>query len=236
MKTVGDLMDAVKGFVFNNSNYLDLFQGTSSGVDVENKLDQSLMVAANNARLWAEKNHDFACSQVSVPTLLGGGLVVDLQHVEHDDQCWRLKKLVGVDFVCDDGGLEPLVVTTKRDLNIKQRWMDKLVVRGNALLPRVVVQGMKMKMVPDPSQQFAVEIDGYWWMDEYRDLNQSDWILENGFDFMMWQCILELNHIVQIFVPRNEGSLPPPERLKQAAWDSLVLVDSDFVNGGIWHE
>ena len=68
------------------------------------------------------------------------------------------------------------------------------------------------------------------------DLDVTDFLLEDGFDFMMWQTILEVNYIVQVYVPRVDGSLSPPEKARNEAWVSMMTNDAfstaSFYNDG----
>ena len=102
----------------------------------------------------------------------------------------------------------------------------------------MVVQGRKVISEPQLSvgESMNVNVLGYQWITPYTTLDSTtDWLIEYGFSFMMWQTILELNHIVHIFVPRQEGSLPPPEKQRNEAWSNLVVVDEDIM-GGVIHE
>ena len=88
------------------------------------------------------------------------------------------------------------------------------------------------------TEEVTIELTGYRWMDKYTAdaLDATDFLLEDGFDFMMWQTILEMNYIVQVFVPRVEGSLSPPEKARNEAWASLMTNDAfataSFYNDG----
>lgn len=240
MSTLTLLKDAVKGFVYNNSNYTDKFQGGTSAVSMEAQIDAALLVAINNARLWAERNHDFAFTKVSVPvSLTSAGLDINNLGVSNT----RMKKIVGVDVVTTGGGTMPLLCTTKQDLRIKLRNQDRIQIHErypgsypSALMlePRIIVDGLQLNSYPGLStgQSMDIIVHGYQWLERYAELDgTTDWLIQNGFDFMMWQSVLEVNHIVNVFVPRQEGSLSPPEKLRDEAWSGLVIVDSDITGG-----
>ena len=54
------------------------------------------------------------------------------------------------------------------------------------------------------------------------------WLNQRG-PYLLWAGIVEVNHLVKEFVFRQEGNLPPPEKLAEIAletfrqWDSLEV-------------
>lgn len=56
----------------------------------------------------------------------------------------------------------------------------------------------------------------------------TSWMLEDGFEYLQWASMCEVNHLVQQFLPRAEGSLVPPTRSRDAAFDALVRWDADL--------
>lgn len=56
----------------------------------------------------------------------------------------------------------------------------------------------------------------------------NDWILTDGFDVLQWATICEVNHLIQTFVPRQEGSLPPPTASRDDALMTLLDWDADL--------
>jgi ribosomal protein S9 len=57
----------------------------------------------------------------------------------------------------------------------------------------------------------------------------TDFFLEYGAEFLLWRAIIEGNHMVSQFVPRQEGELPPPEKQADRAWQALIDWDSGLV-------
>lgn len=62
--------------------------------------------------------------------------------------------------------------------------------------------------------------------------NQTDFFLQYGFEYMQWATIVEVNHLVQTFVPRQEGSLAPPEKLRDLAFANFMTWDSYMRESG----
>lgn len=238
MSTLAEIKTAVKNFVYNNSVSNDAFQGVTAAATLEARIDAAILVALNNARSFAEKNHDFAMAQVSVPvTLTNAGLNI----INLGGGAPKMKKIIGVDLDTGNGTFKPLLFTTMQDLRSRMRLDDKtrpaeVYHEGSASdchEAQIVLDGLSLNSYPllTSGQSMDLILRGYKWLNRYTALDTTtDWLIENGFDFFMWSAVVELNHIVQIYLPRQEGSLPPPERLKQDAWEALVIVDADLTN------
>lgn len=69
-------------------------------------------------------------------------------------------------------------------------------------------------------------------VDSEVDLTQTDYFLTTGFNYMQWQTIVELNYLIQRFVPRQEGNLNPPEKLAEMALEKLIRDDTNAVESG----
>lgn len=54
----------------------------------------------------------------------------------------------------------------------------------------------------------------------------SDVWLTKGSQYLLWGGIVEANHLVKEFVFRQEGNLPPPEKLRDSALEIFVQWDS----------
>lgn len=141
---------------------------------------------------------------------------------------FKLNNITALNYVSEDGGKYPIDLTTKQSEH--QRVMD--LVRSGCNL-KAVLEGKILSLNLTASEDIPVEISGYRWLKDYNDDSDTDFLLEDGFDFMQWQTILELNYIVQIYITRNEGSLPPPEKARNEAWNSLMVNDS-FANSSFY--
>jgi hypothetical protein len=256
MKTVKSLRKAVKNFVFASTTGSSIFPGAVDQADLDAKFDDVILTAMNNARLEAERTHDWEFSRFSVPVNVGVGLKYNWQAAVEVEEglTVRPKKITGADSVVE-GGYMPLVVDTKRSLDMRLRKLERLYPVGrypanydspwHQLENCVVMDGKYLSLYPVRSEVTTLQLHGYYWLEDYttdgwcdeeEDDSASDWFIQNGFDYMMWATLVELNYLVQIYVPRQEGSLPPPERLRDRAWESMIRVDADSINGGIMHE
>ncbi len=80
-------------------------------------------------------------------------------------------------------------------------------------------------------------IEGVGWLEDYTDeqladvtVAAQDFIVDVGFDWLMWSCIIDLNYRFQTFVPRQEGNVGSPQAMRDAAWLDLVRWDSYLVD------
>jgi len=143
---------------------------------------------------------------------------------------FRLNNLTGLSYAPTDGTLHPIDVATKRgELNAIRDY--KYPCSESAF--KALIEGKTLRLNVKNDQNIPVEISGYRWLPDYTNDNDTDFLLQDGFAFMQWQTILELNYIVQIYVNRNEGSLPPPEKARNEAWNSLMVNDA-FANSSFY--
>ena len=249
MSTIGELKTAVKRHLTSNMDLADLFQGEADAGDVTTQLDGAILTAANNARVWAERRHDFSANWLTAKASLTPGSFVslDTSFVDNADGVTsvKMRTLENVFITADNGSNNPLHVTTRKDMawaKMKQRdkgvWDRYPGDEGDYLTSRAtaVVAGRKLWIEPEMSDTETVYVEGYKWMDAYTDNADTDFLLVEGFDFMMWAAVVEVNHMILKFVPRQEGTLAAPVRLRDEAWDGLILNDSHSVEGNIYHD
>ena len=82
---------------------------------------------------------------------------------------------------------------------------------------------------------WEVRLEAYGLLNEYtasnlNDSTPTDFLIEYGFEFLMWGIIIELNHYFKTFVGRTEGNLAPPESKFQDAWRALLDWDTYTVD------
>ena len=340
MSNYGELKTAVKDLLQISLNVTDSFQGEATDTDRDSLLDTRILRAANNARLWAERQHDFAENDVAIrvnyvsgyPCLMVG---VDNTHTASQDIKWwggslyissygggnaavsletpfvkqiagssltlqsvwdynrvttatvavpgtlseftRTLSNMGTIFSTDDVGKtfsnfafsetasgnvtsvhklktlnraykaesngdrplyvrsrQDIVTSARRQLDLEEadpyiRYPDDDVTETRPVY--LVTDGDKFRIMPE--QDTTVILEGNKWMTPYTSDNDTDFLLENGFDFMQWQTVVEMNHLTQTYVPRQDGSLPPPERMRNEAWAALIGHDEYRYEGGV---
>ena len=139
----------------------------------------------------------------------------------------KLKTVHNAWIVDNDGNDIPLRFETKR------RTADRLLEHqerrvsdtGYWEFATLIAVGQRFFLYPANDEDFDVRIDCSIWNPEYTDDEDSDFFLEHGFEYMMWACVVEVNRLIQAFVPRSEGSLPPPIRERDEAAQALIEFD-----------
>ncbi len=151
------------------------------------------------------------------------------------DYC-RMNNLQGAGFTNSEGAFAgPMEIKTqtgkrKREQMVGRRWWNwnnetdrnRAWTEGESF---AIIQGTTLALNPIHSTTQHTVLFGIRWMDTYTSDSDTDFIIQDGFDFMMWQAILELNKIVKEFVPRTEGSLPEPTRSRDEAWANFTAND-----------
>jgi hypothetical protein len=87
-----------------------------------------------------------------------------------------------------------------------------------------------------PCPPISIQIEGLGFLNDWTEDDLGDtppdpnWFVENGFDWMKWKLIYELNPLFSTFVPRQEGNIAnDPKVLKEyiaEAWDEFVTWDA----------
>jgi hypothetical protein len=65
-----------------------------------------------------------------------------------------------------------------------------------------------------------------------EDVQKEHYLIKNAFEYMQWQTLVECNHFLKIFVPRQEGNLAPPEKLADRALGEFIR-DEEFRYTGL---
>ena len=219
------------------------------------------LVAANNARRKAEQLHSFeymrCTATLNIDGVTGGqfaSAVIDQPNFV------KLKEIVAVSILRN--GVYLPVDFTRADIAIERDrseaqlnnnyWWDvrypsdsqfavmqdckTVVQRAQALYlyPRVST------LAVGATNPLPTYVEGFGFLKDYvaSDLGSScaptDFFIENGFEFMQWATIKELNYLFQTFVPRQEGNvIPDPKAERDEAWRDLLLWDAYIVDSHI---
>lgn len=230
--------------VQNIRDSLQLYLTKTMSDYVVNTTDMAIL-AMNNARKTAEKLHDFTCARVEA------AVVVDVYSGTYMDSAWetddpdssmRLRSIRNAFLSSDNNVRRPLVyrlkdtlVRTIQDQDAEQYFDQEVRYPSDSAsfgrYTDLIKSGNKLYIYPGGltvGTEVTVYLDGYRWMLDYDadDLTYEDWFTQNGADFLMWQSIVELNHLAKEFVPREEGNLTPPVQLAQSALQNLINTDA----------
>lgn len=328
-KTLYDLSEAVKRHLTSNSNLVNLVQGQAqNSADLKAQIDAAIVEGANNARLYAERLHDFAFNDMTGQALLTNGCSLSLDRVPvrqnyGDVDSVAISSIVRIDSSADDWpelvlaaefaetnlvsvkfagtvvhpivagvaysvsnsrvnedgtvsfrlgiapgqqisysgltavgsvaklknfktiqqvylydsatrSIEPMATIKRRTQVIREIKRQGLSLSSASTRQQAIIAGRELHI--EPSETVHIALDGNVWMDGYSTDEDTDMLLQHGFDFMMWQTIIEVNHMLLKFVARQEGTISPPTQARDAAWESLVIWDSTQVDGNIYHD
>lgn len=207
-----------------------------------NKLDE-LLVAMNNAKVFAEQTHDFEKSRKLVELTISSPQGADLDSA----LLWNtatpvsVKSIINVSLAADDGALIPIDFRRRESVMAELRktqrvgsdyflgryppdWGDtisecgirEVMQYGNTVLMRPMLSSGSLKLV----------MECYTWFPEYNHIaTYEDYFTKHGHNYLVWQGIVEANHISKEFVFRQEGNLQPPEKLAERYLQALITHD-----------
>lgn len=207
-----------------------------------------LMLALNNVRLTAEQARDFQQSKVDVDVVvdgyLGGSLDDVVLHGTNTsvlvktviDGGWRSTNgiVTPVDVVDRDNFFQELRRDIQRnddfgpDDRYKGDQPSNFVTGSNITL---LINGNDLAIYPGTTiagTTYNIELSIYRWLDLYDNDSDTDFLTYFCQNYMLWAGIVEANHLVKQFLPRQEGNLPPPTGERDRAWAAVEKWD-DFV-------
>jgi hypothetical protein len=215
--------------------------------------------AANNARREAEMFHNFEFSRITALLTIDGnnGGALAAANIQGGGTWNGIKEVTALRRMRPNGVYIPLDFT-RADIPIERErtelefsdnlWPSNrypsdadLLARGTA--SSIIQRGRTLFLYPgftDSAVDTSVDltIEGFAWLPDYETINPDavapeDFIVENGYAYLQWAIICELNQIFQKFVPRQEGNLPPPEKQRDAALQRLLVWDSYQIDANI---
>ncbi len=72
----------------------------------------------------------------------------------------------------------------------------------------------------------AVLVEGFKVTPDLVDAGEdANWFTVHGWEFLMWYAVCFCNITVQKFVNRNEGTLSPPTKERDQAFETLLTFD-----------
>jgi hypothetical protein len=198
-----------------------------------------------NAELGNDFNFTRKLLSLSVDGATGGSLDDAIEYGGDPLVTFSVKTIVDVGIFDSAGNLSPVPWTTTEDsLNLQRDQNPYIVPRyptdGQVLAAmygtrRITFTGDKVFYFPKVSPlTIPLGIEAYtftpdWTEDDLDDLNPTHYNAvwnQRGSEYLMWQTIIHLNHVHKHFVFRQEGNLPPPEKLSDTALANLVTWDN----------
>jgi hypothetical protein len=84
-----------------------------------------------------------------------------------------------------------------------------------------------------PQNPMPIFLDVIRFFPDYQNTDaNTDFMLQFGDDFLMWDSCVRLNPLVKEFVPRQEGNVPTPTDNRDQAWADLIAWDANYVTTG----
>ncbi len=235
--TVNQLKVAVAGFM---QRKLSDFSRTDTGTTVD-----LLLLACNNARLYAERKIDFELSRVDVQvtgvTLTGGGDLVNAKLVSNGTTAVSVKKIVTPYLANLNNDTYPVDLFDRKtwDMKMKRRFalaMPHDVTRPDQSFPvqltnapfSIIQVGTKVFVAPKDDKQFAATFTLYFdvvkWLTPYTAGTENDFLLDNCFDWMMFYCIYQLN-----FFLKEDERVQLSEKVLNDTFDAMVKWNTELI-------
>ena len=227
LNTQSNLATAIAGFMHRDAKVF-----LRDGFDL-------LLQSCNNARLYAERMVDFeyAIANVTIPAVdLHNGASLSTAVLTGTTTPANVKKIM-TPWLGEIGGTQFPV-----DLVDKRTWNDRLKRRFEGARPRdtadyafitdspfVCVQtGNTIFVAPADNKAlggtFPIFLDAWLWLPPYVDGTETDFLLANCFDWMLYRCIYELN-----FFLKEDERVMLSTRLMENSWDALVKWNNELI-------
>ncbi len=208
-----------------------------------------LLVALNNARRTAEREHDFAaCLKGGYYSVgaSGANWVTGVTWWDVGTQKVRKVKnwyLRGSDGIAGgEYGNNTIIRGLDNDTKVKAQaalnynglvcpsqaeagnnfYSDPLLGQSH-----VVINGQKIKLYPTPTTTQILPVDACFWWPDWTTSTEDDWFTEYGSEYLMLQGIVEVNKLLSVYVGNEPGNLPPPMKDLERALTQLIATDED---------
>lgn len=211
-----------------------------------------LLVAINKSHQWAQQQRDFENAKVSVDALvdLQNGVPISPLPLHGETTLVTVKKVLRSYIADGYGGVRPMKFVSRdwQFADAGQRWNGVPFpwaphLRDIPSYPTfyeiyLVQQADLLMIYPNaqvvvPQNPLPVFLDVIRYFPDYQDTdNNSDFMLQFGDDFLMWDSCVRLNPLVKEFVPRQQGNVPAPTDERDQAWQDLVTWDANYITTG----
>lgn len=212
-----------------------------------------LLVALNNARRLAEREHDFAaCLKGGYYSVGATGANWTTGITWWDAGAQKVRKVKNWYLRGSDGiaggeyGTNTILRATDKDTLVKaqaslyysspgslDRYPGTLAATAtdwnDPLLGQnyVILNGPRVSYHPVPTSTQILPVDAYFWWPAWTASTDDDWFTDYGSEFLMYQGIIEANKLLSVFVGNVEGNLPPPTKDAERALAQLIATDED---------
>jgi hypothetical protein len=211
-----------------------------------------LLDAINKSHQHAQQYHDFEFAKVSVDALvdLTNGVPISPLPLHGTTSQVTVKKVLRA-FIADGfGGVRPIKFVSRewQVADAAQRWNGvpypwAPVQRDMPQYPTfyevyLTQQANILMLYPSakvvvPQNPAPIFLDVVRYFPDYQNTDDnSDFLLQFGDAYLMWDACCRLNTLVKEYVPRQEGNVPAPTDDRDAAWQDLIAWDANVVTTG----
>jgi hypothetical protein len=75
-------------------------------------------------------------------------------------------------------------------------------------------------------QEFSLFLHYQYFLPAYQNDTDGDYLSDHGAGYLLWSGIIAGNTLTHTFVPRQEGALDPPAKLRDDSLEALIVFDS----------
>lgn len=233
--TIGQLKATIAGYLGESVSEYSKGSGATA-VDL-------LLVALNNARKKAERLHDFNAALVYAYLSIPAGSEVALSDAAlvSNDATVSIRAVKQYYMYLNSIARpvrsipKSLLSKLQKQYEYREPYPDPLANRYlsdndepffSIGQPYVVTNGTSISFHPAQTNALVIRMDAYKWFDDYTADSNTDWFTIHAADYLMWQGIVEANHLTESFAYRQDGNLPPPEKHAERCLQEIIFNDS----------
>lgn len=202
--------------------------------------------AIRSARVKAEQSHDFQYSKVVATLAIASASTgAAITSAQYNAGAVNIKRIRHVLLPLTGGEYLPCEFMMHDDFISRQRQAigRAAYTPGNTLAqygvatenPIAYMEGNVLKLYP--ASQFpgavTVRLAIVRYLPDYSGNSDTDFIMDNGAKYMLWQSIIETNKLWRRFAPRQEGNLDESalQDLADEAFAALIQWDAGLSAG-----
>lgn len=225
--TITEFKDVVSGFMLRSATSLV----SPSGTDL-------LLLAANHAKKFAQRRHNFELSRLTatvvvIPDPVGGDLAGTVLYGTSTPV--RVKSIERA-YLTDVGGqVYPIPIVTRayvashlrKAIDVGTVDTSDVPVSSpstNPSDPMLVRQGNFVYLTTGITENTTVQLDIVKWLPDYSDTVTTDFLLDFCSDFMLYRAVTELN----FFLKEDERVVISQKKLEEA-WESVLSWDNSLI-------
>ena len=213
MNTFGDIKQAVLGYVTRAQSS---FQAGSQNM---------VPIAVNNAIMKAQRQHDFEwCKGVFSVECKPVGLVSNARN-ELGQTVLAKRVIKAFGTVQPTGHNDKSIPYLSRTSAIADATSLSKNAGMTMCTPAVIHDGLKVYVTPEPSKAYVAYFYGVLWLPKLVSDVDTNFLLDFGFDYLLYSALLELN----FFIKEDERFNISKSMLAES-WSTLLDWDSSLVS------